>query len=180
MCQNSLLAAPVYKSNKHQLAWQNEGTKYPRRRRNQVAISFHKELIGILMACSKKAVVVFLAVPLLMALLAATVSADLCGQVPYCEVNQCGRRASSRATKVGHASSSEGLRAVAAQDHLLPPSVSTSFLIDISVASVGCLAHDIEDLSFLFFCAIISRNQNGVTIQLDHTNKKIPQFIAIL
>ena len=89
MCQNSLLAAPVYKSNKHQLAWQNEGTKYPRRRRNQVAISFHKELIGILMACSKKAVVVFLAVPLLMALLAATVSADLCGQVPHCEVNQC-------------------------------------------------------------------------------------------
>ena len=65
---------------------------------------------------------------------------------------------------MGDASSSEGFRAVAAQDHLLPPSVSTSFLIDISVASVGCLAHDIEDLSFLFFCAIISRNQNGVTI----------------
>ncbi|RLN04277.1 BTB/POZ and MATH domain-containing protein 1-like [Panicum miliaceum] len=39
------------------------------------------------MACSKKALVVFLAVPLLMmALLAATASADhLCGQVPHCE-----------------------------------------------------------------------------------------------
>ncbi|CAO2201004.1 unnamed protein product [Urochloa humidicola] len=40
------------------------------------------------MACSKKALV-FLVIPLLMALLAASVSAELCGQVPQCDVNEC-------------------------------------------------------------------------------------------
>ncbi|OEL21546.1 hypothetical protein BAE44_0017436 [Dichanthelium oligosanthes] len=43
------------------------------------------------MACSKKTLVFLVVVPLLMALLAASsVSAEICGQVPHCDVNQCG------------------------------------------------------------------------------------------